>query len=361
IMFALSLLLFAFMLVIVVAKIGGPEGTVSAAQLLRDSGLKVWLVPVLLAIGPVLLTLLQSGTTELAKTFATQSEGGSNAAGAFLDKMTAVSSGFDSFGGAILALLILLGILVFGVAVLIEVAVASWGLNILALVIPLAVVMHVYPPWRRPLARISGLMLGLMFAPAAVNFVYWTFWSSASGLSDRLDLFGISLYILIGTFFLAIAPLALMWLFPLALPSGRAAGAQASSAGSREAADPRTVNRLSGHFRTKEAPSAHAPVLHAPEYEAVPALSAPPGGPAAPGVPGPRGPAVPRGQAAGHRRMSAGEGDPAPPEDVPADRVGEQLGKKSSAETFDPEPFDAPGNEPRGGPLGRRDDGRGAW
>lgn len=341
IMFGLSLMLFAFLLVVVVAKVGGPDGSVSAAQLLRDSGLKVWLVPVILALAPVILAMVQGGAAELAKTFARESgDDASNATSDFLQKMTALSTGFDAFGGAILALLILLGILVFSVALLIEVALASWGLNILGLVIPIAVVMHIYPPWRRPLARIIGLMLGLLFTPVAVNFVYWTFWSTTSNLADGLDLFGISLFVLIGSLLLASAPLLTMWLFPMVVPASGRGPAPVDVARAYEPPAPRTVNRLSSHFRTKEALSAHAPMVHAPEREGVRATQHAPGW-------------VTRTDEHTTRRASAADlpekdSDSAMSDEpviVAHEQVAAQLGSKNSEETFDPEPFDPPRDE----------------
>lgn len=363
VMFGLSLILFGFLLVVVVARIGGPQGSVSAAQLIRDSGLRLWFVPAVLAVGPVVLAMLQGGVAELGTSFAQQSgDGAYSATGDFLTKMASVRGGFDAFGGAILALLILLGIMVFSVAVLIEVAVASWGLNLLGLVVPLALVMHVYPPWRRPLARVAGLMLGLMFAPVAVSFVYWAFWSTGANLGDGADLFGTALYVLVGSFLLAVAPVLLMWLFPLVLPGAGSAGASGTVARTVAVAEPRAVSRLSGHFRTKEALSAHAPVLHAPERagpqrvgpqrvgpeRAGPERAGPQRVVPAAGRDGRPAPAQVHDQAP---RQRASGGDPSSEPDpepllesgaAAVDPVTEQLTKKYSTEQFDPEPFDPP-------------------
>ncbi|MDO9380939.1 MAG: hypothetical protein Q7T56_19010 [Nocardioidaceae bacterium] len=343
VMFGLSLMLFAFMLVIVVARVGGPDGSVPAAQLLRDSGLKLWLVPVVLAIAPIVLSLVQGTTAELARSFASETgDGAGGATSEFLDQMTAVSGGFDAFGGAILALLVLMGILVFSVLLLIEVAVASWGLNLLGLVVPIAIVMHVYPPWRRPLARIAGLMFGLMFTPVAVNFVYWTFFSTAQDLTDGLDLFGTALFLLIGTLLLCAAPVLLMQLFTVLAP--RFAGPAPATAGGPRGDGPsaRSVTRLSDHFRTKEGFAAQTSMVHAHERSAAPAA-----GPSGDGAAGPRTrtverPDPPRRAAAVDRP----ERDPDPgvePEAVRAhEAVAAQLGGKNADEAFDPEPFDPP-------------------
>ncbi|MFY0408621.1 hypothetical protein [Solicola sp. PLA-1-18] len=351
VMFGLSLLLFAFMLVIVVARVGGPDGSVPAAQLMRDSGLKLWLVPVILAIAPIVLSLVQGTTAELARSFADETgDGAGDATTQFLSRMTAVSGGFDSFGGAILALLVLMGILVFSVALLIEVAVASWGLNLLGLVVPIAVVMHVYPPWRRPLARIAGLMLGLMFTPVAVNFVYWTFFSATENLANGLDLFGTALFVLIGTMLLCAAPILVMQLFGVLVPQYAGPAPAMAGGGRGEVPVARSVTRLADHFRTKEAFAAQAPMVHAHERASV--------GPQHAGSQGDTRtrtvdrPDPPRRAAAADRP----EREPDPGVEVEAaqahEEVAAQLGKKNADEAFDPEPFDAP--RPPGEP---RDDG----
>jgi hypothetical protein len=225
--FGLSLVLLAFVLVVVAAKIGGPAGSVSQVQLLRQAGWRVGVLVPALAIVPGALYLLWDLSATLSGVFAKEAAGSAGDAVTAYSKTLAEIQGFDGIIGGVITVLVLGGIIaLLALVVFAEMAAVSFGLSLAGLLVPLVVAMSVYPPWRRPLARVLGLVGGLMLTPPILYAVFWALWSALGGLSaGEGGLLPLMLFLLVGTFFAAAAPLALAWLMPMLAPSAEGGSA----------------------------------------------------------------------------------------------------------------------------------------
>ncbi|WP_443221539.1 hypothetical protein [Streptomyces sp. 4N509B] len=226
--FGLSLLLLAFLLVWITARLAASGSSASATDLFRQSGWRLVFVVPLISAGPPILLTVQVAAHELARSFAEegQAHAGSAVEG-LMELLTEKAGDWGAFGGTVLALLLLLFILCLGLVTLIEMAVAQWGLHLGALLVPLALVAWVYPPWSGMLRRLVGLLGGLLLLPSFVYFFFTTIWTSfdaliaggerdagnASNAGD--DGLSILLFLTVGLLMIDAFPLVAMWLMSL--------------------------------------------------------------------------------------------------------------------------------------------------
>ena len=253
--FGLSLILLAFLLAVVTAKIGGPEGSVSGVELLRQSGWRLLFVVPACALGPAVLYSLQQVASELTKTFSTQAAVQANGAVGGLLKViqdTAGKGGWSDMGGTVMVIVLMALILCFGVVLLVEVAISNWGLMMCGLLVPLALVSAVYPPWARILRRLCGIILGMMFLPVVIFFFFWTVWS---GFNDNINAQGGSnstvtmlLFLLVSLIMIDIFPIVAVWLLGVVAPDTEQMDAEVRAA----APQPTPGDVYSGSFSKLE-------------------------------------------------------------------------------------------------------------
>jgi hypothetical protein len=222
--FGLSLLLLALLLVWISARFAAAGSSATAIDLFRQSGWRLVFVVPLISAGPVVLLHLQLAAGELAHVFA---EDGRQHAGSaverLMDLIVAKAGDWGVFGGTVLALLLFLFILCLGLVTLIEMAIAQWGLHLAALLVPLALVAWVHPPWSGTLRRLAALLGGLMLLPAFVHFFFTTIWSAFDSLlagDDGDDGLSVLLFLAVGLLMIDAFPLVAMWLMTLTAGPG---------------------------------------------------------------------------------------------------------------------------------------------
>jgi hypothetical protein len=219
--FGLSLIVLAFLLVWITAQFAASGSSATAADLFRQSGWRLVFVVPLISAGPLILSHLQVAANDLARVFA--DEGKAHAESAverLMDLIVDKAGDWGAFGGTVLALLLFLFILCLGLVTLIEMGVAQWGLHLGALLVPLALVAWVYPPWSGTLRRLTALIAGLMLLPAFVYFFFNTVWSSFDSLlaaDHGGDGVSVLLFLVVGLLMIDAFPLIVMWLMPLAV------------------------------------------------------------------------------------------------------------------------------------------------
>lgn len=221
--FGLSMIALAFLLLIVTAKIGASGGSVSSVELLRTAGVRLIFVFPACAAAPAVLYSVQQAAAELTKAFAVQSEKDAHGAvGGLMTFLKKHAGDWGNFGGTILVIVMMAAVLLTAVVLLIEVAVANWGLTLVGLLVPFGIVAAVYPPWATVLRRLSTVILTLMFTPVFIFFFFWTIWSSFNSLINSNDSsnsgFSIVLYLLISLIMIDAFPLVAIWLLGLATP-----------------------------------------------------------------------------------------------------------------------------------------------
>ncbi|MFJ2193086.1 hypothetical protein ACIOJE_34955 [Kitasatospora sp. NPDC087861] len=222
--FGLSLIFLAFMLLMIIAKVGGGQGSsVSGIELLRKSGVRLVFVVPACALAPALLYSLQGLASELSKSFSTQATIQANGAiGSFMTMIQKhAGNGWADFGGTLMVIVLMIPIVIFGIILLIEMAVSSWGLMICGLLVPLVTVAAVYPPWARALRRLAGLIFGMMFMPSVVFFFFWTVWSSVNALFETdasNSPVTICIFVLVSVFMVDSFPVVAFWVMGMVAP-----------------------------------------------------------------------------------------------------------------------------------------------
>ncbi|MFI9041642.1 hypothetical protein [Streptomyces sp. NPDC053726] len=222
--FGLALFLLAFLLPVVTARIGGPEGSVGGIELLRKSGWRLIFVVQACAFAPALMYSLEQLAAALTKTFATSSAvEAKGAVGGLLKALEEkAGNGWGDFGGTVMCIVLMLGILIAGVILLIEVAISNWGVMLCGLLVPLGLIAAVYPPWARILKRIMGIIVGLMFLPPVIFFFFWTIWSAfnvnVNGQGGSNSTVTMMIYLLVALLMLDAFPLVAVWLMSIVAP-----------------------------------------------------------------------------------------------------------------------------------------------
>ncbi|WP_037578072.1 hypothetical protein [Phaeacidiphilus oryzae] len=185
--FGLAMLVLPFLLAGITARTAGPEGGVTGVALLRRSGWRMVFVVPACAMAPAVLYSVTQLATGLERTFSTPAAGqGDGAVGGLLRMIQeSAGKGWSDIGGTVMAILMFALILALGTVLVVEVFVAEWGVLLIGLLLPLALVAAVYPPWGRLLRRICGLLGSLLFLPAVILFFFWTLWAGFNAMVSR--------------------------------------------------------------------------------------------------------------------------------------------------------------------------------
>lgn len=221
--FGLSMIVFAFLMLFITAKIGTSDGSVSGIELLRKSGIRVIFVFPACMAAPAVLYSVQQVAAQLTRTFAAQSEqDGHGAIGALMTYLKQHAGDWGNFGGTILVIFMMFFVLLTSIVLLIEVAVSNWGLTLAGLLVPFGIVAAAYPPWAKVLKRLSIVIGTLMFTPVFVFFFFWTIWSALNSFATSDDSsnrgFTMVLFLLVSLIMIDAFPLVAVWLLGLTAP-----------------------------------------------------------------------------------------------------------------------------------------------
>lgn len=222
--FGLALVVLAFMLVMVTTRIGGSDGSVSGVELLRQSGWRFIFVVPACALAPAFMYALQQLAAALTKSFATRaSVQADGAVGAFLHLLEKkAGNNWGDFGGTVMVIALMIPILCCGIVLLVEVSVSNWGMMMCGLLVPLALVAAVYPPWARILRRLVGIILGLMFLPCMIFFLFWTVWSAfnsnITGQGGSNSSVTMLIFLLVSLVMIDAFPIVAVWLLGVVAP-----------------------------------------------------------------------------------------------------------------------------------------------
>lgn len=220
--FGLSLLLLAFMLLLVGTRTSGQESSVSGVEMMRKGGVRLIFVYPLISMAPAILYSVQQLAVELTKTFSTEAaKKGHGAVGHMLKRFQDSGGDWGKFGGTIVVIFMCVFILLAAVIVLIELMVSNWGLLLAGLLVPIVLVAWVYPPWSQGLKKLASVIAGLMFLPVMIFFFFWTVWSAFDAMvksSGQNSGFTILLFLLVSLIMINGSPLVGWWLLQLVTP-----------------------------------------------------------------------------------------------------------------------------------------------
>lgn len=232
---ALGFLVFAFTLAIVIARLSGAAGgRVDRMQMIRDAGFSLPFIPTAILGAPAVFILSSGLAVAIAQVFAAQSQ--ADQAATNLSHLvssvisTATDLSFSGLGGPMAALVIFGIIGLVGLFVVFEAAVSGQLGMLVSLLVPVALAMWVYPPWRHVARRLVGILVGVLLVIPMLQFVFWALWCQVG--DSTLDSFTAAMRLVAGVVLMAGAPALAMWLVPKTLPEGHGGGpARASSGG----------------------------------------------------------------------------------------------------------------------------------
>src|SRR5699024_4262503 len=161
----------------------------------------------------------------LVKVVAEQSAVDAGAAmGAGMDAIGNMDDTMANVGGALGAIIVAALIGIAALIVLALLMLATWGLNVLSLFVPVVLAMYVYPPWRPAAKKLAGIIMGLLLMPAMINIIYWVFWAASKDAINGAagDVFGVVMFMVVGAIMMALAPIIAAWIIPMVVPEGGA-------------------------------------------------------------------------------------------------------------------------------------------
>lgn len=221
--FAMGLMIFAVMLILLIARASRAGVSTDARRELMESIPRVLLyVPVMFAV-PGLVHIVSSWSHDMGEAFAQQS---GVSFGRFL---TQAGEGFmdvnllSLLGKAFLALVLLIAYVFSLLVWLLEDLVAEYALWLLAALIPIAAAMSLWPTNRRMWWRIVGVVVGCALVPTVTRFAFWAMFQMqgdvlASGITIMALLQGIVVVVLATSM-----PVVLGFVMPAVMPNGASA------------------------------------------------------------------------------------------------------------------------------------------
>ncbi len=224
--FALALIMLAFMLVLISARMSTAGQSVSSIELLRQSGARLIFVVPAIAAGPGVLYSVQQLAGDLTKSFATEAtKQGHGVVGDLLTLFQKKAGDWGTFGGVVLTIFMLFLISLAAVVLLAEIAISQWGVMLAGLLVPLALMAGAYPPWGRVLRGLATVILTLMFMPVFTFMFFWAVWSAlgsaTSGNHAENSGFTLLLFLLVSMAMLDAFPLVAFWMMRLLMPDSK--------------------------------------------------------------------------------------------------------------------------------------------
>lgn len=185
--FGLGLLLMCGALMITIAK--SSEGrSVNGFMMLREAGTKsVFFIP-LCTLLPGIVMALYNGADQMGEVMM------KGAWDSFQRAQSEIESTLEGsvmlglvFTSPILLLLLVLGIIVFGVMLLLELTIAHYALYVMTCLAPLAAGLSIHPRFKGVATKMFSGMVGVMLVKPALWLAMWIGWDVVYQESDRTD------------------------------------------------------------------------------------------------------------------------------------------------------------------------------
>ncbi|MGJ9414432.1 hypothetical protein ACHAAC_17160 [Aeromicrobium sp. CF4.19] len=259
----LGLILFAGVLILVGARVAKvSQDRVDHAQLLRDAGMSVWLVPVAIVSGPALLVTLGGSISSVGAVFSKEVREGqaTERMVGLVEPLVESAGNWAPLGGAFGALLIFLATALLGIYVLLMLYFVSEAQLIFALFLPVVLGVWVYPPWRSMARRIMAGLVALLLMPTVLQFVFWAVWTRV-GTSDISGI-DAAIRLLVGLALLASVPTLTMMFLPKMIPDGSSAPSVGLSMGGGAVGGAMTSRMLMSQSK-RTGTSQNRPIAHA--------------------------------------------------------------------------------------------------
>lgn len=179
--FGIGLVIMAGTVTFLAARLSahGPEGY----RMLRQAGISASLYVPAMALLPAAADIVVQTIYALTGWFAQQTTSDSGTAIAAYVRVLNDMGDPNKFALGALGVFLFAGIsFLAAVLAMIENATATFGAQLLMLMVPAIAAIAVYPPARKPLSRVGGIILGLLLTPVMLFLSYWTVWGAAASL-----------------------------------------------------------------------------------------------------------------------------------------------------------------------------------
>lgn len=136
------------------------------------------------------------------------------------DPLSLVTGGL---GGAVVGLLMFLGVLVVMLVWLVEDITAQFGVQLLMLLIPITGALSLFPrAGRRWSARAAGFVLGCLLTPVVTRFTFWVSWMIGADLvtNASANVLHTLLIVIVVLTLITSTPVLLAYVMPMLLPQG---------------------------------------------------------------------------------------------------------------------------------------------
>lgn len=214
--FGIGLVVMAVTLTVLASRLssqGGPEGY----QMLRQAGLSATLYVPVMAVAPAAIDIVVQMIYALAGWLGQQTTADT---GTSIEQFVRVLNDMhdpNNFALGELGLLVFALVAFFGaVLAMLENGIASFGAQLLMLLVPVVAAIAVYPPARRRLSHVVGIILGLLLTPVMLFLAYWVVWGAAAAtMTGRTpDPMMVMLFVAVGSLVSISAPAVLGMLGP---------------------------------------------------------------------------------------------------------------------------------------------------
>ncbi len=211
----LALIALAFLLLFVTARMSNARGP-DTVMLMRTVGFRLQFVVPAMLLGPAVLGMFVNLAYGLADGY---SKAGSAEAGdairVYQEKLVDVAGPQGFVGGALSMLLVFGATAVLGLFVYLELLISGYGVYLAGLLIPFALVFYVYPPAKQLLAKLSGILVGLLLVPPLTFLAFNLLWGMVKGVAEADGpeaTFQTAVYVLVAMLATAAFPILTAWL-----------------------------------------------------------------------------------------------------------------------------------------------------
>lgn len=211
----LALIALAFLLMFVTARMSNARGP-DTVMLMRTVGFRLQFVVPAMLLGPAVLGMLVNLAYGLADGYSKAgSTEASDAIRVYQEKLVDLAGPQGFVGGALSMLLLFGATAILGLFVYLELLISGYGVYLAGLLIPFALVFYVYPPAKQLLARLSGILVGLLLVPPLTFLAFNLLWGMVKGIAEADGpeaTFQTAVYVLVAMLATAAFPILTAWL-----------------------------------------------------------------------------------------------------------------------------------------------------
>ncbi len=184
--FGIGIVVMAVTITVVFGRLAGSG--VDGTQLAKQTGLSAPLYVPIMALAPAALDIVVQMIYQLAAWFGEQATADiGTAVESYVGVLERMPDANSLPGGAVLLLLVSGVTFLAALLAVVETTVATFGAQLIMLLLPIVAAIGIYPPARRRLWQLTGVLFGLLLTPVLLFLAWWVVWGAAASLFTRDD------------------------------------------------------------------------------------------------------------------------------------------------------------------------------